>query len=165
MPSTPSPLFEVRLLDLPLAVHERSRAHLDDLQREFALIVHGDHANDSVPSRVWELATSLQVRFDGLGADENAAIAAAAARGEESIDITYHVPAAWAEACVHILRMLDEVDDYCRDIKLLTLETPAEGVHYRRWVFGEFIRQVAGDPPLRWPDYLRDHADADAARR
>jgi hypothetical protein len=147
-------LFAVHLVRIPTAVHQRASEHLDGLAREFALIHDSAREHSSVPSRLRELVDSLHGQFDGLGEAENTQLREAAAAGVPEIDLTYHVPAAWADACVVILQLLDETDDYCRSGALLTLATPPEAVAYRRWVFGEFIRQVAGEPPLSWPDHL-----------
>lgn len=147
------PLHEVRIVELPIEVHARATEHLEGLAREFALIRFTEDQR-SVPRRVGELAQQLEGQFSGLGAEQNQMIREAVARGESAISVTYHVPAAWAHACVHILAMLDEVDGFCRAGDLVSLATPRESVLYRRWVFGEFVRQVDGEPPLPWTDYL-----------
>lgn len=159
-PSVPTadPLFDVHLVQIPTAVHQRSTEHLEGLAREFALIHDSiqdrDRTHSSVPSRLRDLVESLHGQFDGLGASENATLREAAEGGVPEIDLTYRVPAAWAQACVVILQLLDETDDYCRSGALLTLATPPESAAYRRWVFGEFIRQVAGEEPQPWPAYI-----------
>lgn len=152
--SSAQPLFDVHLVQIPTAVHQRSTEHLEGLAREFALIHGTDRERSSVPSRLRDLVESLHGQFEGLGDAENATLREAATSGVPEIDLTYQVPAAWADACVIILRLLDETDEYCRSGALLTLATPPEAVAYRRWVFGEFIRQVAGEEPQSWPAYL-----------
>ena len=97
----------------------------------------------------------IMARTDSLAVEGlNAAIDRAARAGEPSIDLTYHVPEAWAQACVVILDLMAEVDAWCRQGSLLTLAPPDDVVAYRRWVFGEFIRQVAGEPARPWSDDL-----------
>lgn len=155
--SAPDALIAVHLVQIPTAIHQRATEHLDGLAREFALIHDSAREHSSVPSRLRELVDSLHGQFEGLGDAENAQLREAAAAGLPEIDLTYHVPAAWADACVVILELLDETDDYCRSGALLTLATPPEAVAYRRWVFGEFIRQVAGDDPVPWPAYVAAH--------
>ena len=49
--------------------------------------------------------------------------------------------------------MIDEADEYCRRGQhLLTLESPADCVAYRRWYLGEVVGQLAGADPVPWPD-------------
>ena len=46
---------------------------------------------------------------------------------------------------------LDAVEDYCRTGRhLLTLAAPPDVAAYRRWVFDEFERQIAGGAPVPW---------------
>jgi hypothetical protein len=153
---------DVHLLQLPVQIHGRASTHLEALAREFAIIRFGQQS-DSVPARVAELARQLEVDFSGLGEEQNQRLREAVAEGRTAIDITYRVPAAWAQACVVILAMLEEVDEFCRRGDLVTLATPQEAVHYRRWVFGEFIRQVEGADPLPWPEYVGSVTEPDGA--
>lgn len=147
-------LHEVRLHGLPLAVHAAATEHLEELRREFLLILDTSPEEDSVPHRVAELAKRLSERFDGLGRNENAELAAAVERGDESIDLTYFVPALWAVACEAILDAVEEVDTYCRRGELLTSSISEAHRRYLRWVFGEFVRQVDGAPPTTWAEWV-----------
>lgn len=147
-------LHEVRLQGLPVAVHAAATEHLEELRREFLLILDTSPQEDSVPRRVADLAMRLAELFDGLGSSENAELAAAVARGDESIDLTYFVPSLWAVACGAILDAIAEVDAYCRRGDLLTLAISDEHHRYLRWVFGEFIRQVDGAAPTSWEEWV-----------
>lgn len=147
-------LHEVRLHGLPLAVHAAATEHLEELRREFLLILDTSPQEDSVPHRVADLARRLSERFAGLGSSENAELAAAVERGDESIDLTYFVPTLWAVACESILDAVEEVDGYCRRGELLTMSIRDEHRRYLRWVFGEFVRQVDGAPPTTWAEWV-----------
>jgi hypothetical protein len=145
----------VRVLGLPLDLHVRSAEHSADLQREFVLIHEGMQATGeppSVPHRFVELVDMLSARYADVGREQEDELEAAVAAGERTIDLTFYVPSHTAEACVQLGAVLDEADEYCRQGQhLLTLATPPELVEYRRWYLDEFVRQIAGHPPRRWP--------------
>lgn len=143
-----SDLVDVRLLGLPLAAHGAAAEHIDELLREFT---HLDEDSADVPRRLLQLRDDLQVRFSAFTAGPRAQLAAAAARGDETVDLAYRVPEEAGAAALQALALLDEADDYCRrGAHLLTLAAPAEDVRYRDWFFGEFARQCGGAPPTRW---------------
>ncbi len=146
--------LEVRILQLPIAVHVRAAAHMDDLQREFELIRRSNNEAD-VPRRLQALIEELEDRFGGVGEQPNEQLRAAEEHGDETVDLTYLVPAEIAEACDRLLDLLDEADEFCRAGRhLLTLATPPESLAYRRWFLGEFTRQAHGEPPRPWRDDL-----------
>ena len=69
-------------------------------------------------------------------------------------ELVYHVPAHVAATCEHILAVISEVDDYCREGRyLLALATPPDVWDYQRWILWEFIRQVHGEQPTSWLDF------------
>jgi hypothetical protein len=47
--------------------------------------------------------------------------------------------------------LLDRVDDFSREHRLLTMAANAQQVQLRRWYTSEFSRQAAGLEPLPWP--------------
>jgi hypothetical protein len=74
-------------------------------------------------------------------------------RGESEIDLEYRLPAQIGPAVARIDVLLDEADAYCREgEQLLSLAPSRESVAYRKWFLGEFVRQVAGEPAVPWPD-------------
>jgi hypothetical protein len=96
----------------------------------------------------------FDARFGHSGEQVWADVQAAAERGESVADLVFVVPAEAAEASRELDRILDEVDDFCRDgERLLTLATPDELVGFRRWLLGEFGRQIEeGLDPIPWSD-------------
>ena len=143
-----SDLVDVRLLGLPVTVHGETAEHIDELLREF---VHLDDESADVPRRLLRLRDDISARFSKFTAGPHAELTAAAARGEETVDLAYRVPEEAGRAAAQALALLDEADDFCRrGDHLLTLATPAQAVRYRRWFFGEFTRQCAGAPPTPW---------------
>jgi hypothetical protein len=47
------------------------------------------------------------------------------------------------------------VDEFCRFEALLTLQRTREQVAFSDWVCGEFLRQLAGEPPVPWAECAR----------
>jgi anti-anti-sigma factor len=144
-------LIEVTILDLPVGLHRRTAAHMDDLQREFELILRSEHADADVPERLRALIAELEERFGGVSEQPSEQIAAAVERGDERVDLVFVVPREVAEASKRLLDLLDEADRYCASSgHLLTLASTAESVAYRRWLLGEFIRQANGEKARPW---------------
>ena len=143
-------LIEVHILGFPLPVFERSRRHMEELTREFEFIAESGGAH-ATPARLLDLVERVGRRFAGLNDVAEARVDAALARGDESLDVTYRVPYAASAACAELDAMLDEADEFCRHGELLTLATPAEQVAFRRWFLNEFVRQLGGGAPMRWP--------------
>jgi len=142
----------IRMLDIPVAVHARAVEHQAELQREFQLILIARQDRDvDVPQRLLELVEVVNSQFQGLSGPQTAELDAAIARGDDRLDLDYHLPAAVAGASIALNSILDECDEYCRrGDALLTLATPPEALAYRRWFLGEFVAQSRGEAPLPW---------------
>ena len=155
LPSPESTLVEVRLLAMSVSAYRHSSAHHDELFREFALI-HGRDPSESheVPRRLLALVEELDQRFGGFTSAAQSEIAAALERGDEAIDITYHVPPETREATMRLADLLARADDYCRQGELLTVAPPTDAVAFRDWFLGEFVAQIDGAAPTPWPQYL-----------
>ncbi|WP_432510141.1 ATP-binding protein [Kineococcus sp. SYSU DK001] len=155
-------LVDVRLVGLPLPVRALFLQHTEELLRELTLIrldvAHGSPGPRApgpapLPPRLLEIAVELTTDHAPFPVQPVAvAVAAAAAAGRDSCDVTCTLPRGTGSAVQRLARLLDEVDDFCRrETHLLTLPAPEEVVAYRRWVFGEFHRQLDGQPPRPWP--------------
>lgn len=146
------PTVRVTLLQVPVALWQSASAHMEAVQREFD-IVSADLGTDSVPHRLVQLVQDIDVRFGRFGESTTAELQAAALRGEDRIDLVFDVPADIAEATSALSDMMDMVDQFCREgEKLLTLAAPPEDVAFRKWLLGEFSRQIeAGLAPTAWP--------------
>ena len=149
----------IRLLRFPLRVYVRSRAHFDELVREFQLVDIGRTAGTAderpLPRRLLQLVEQIthqyQARVDAIDAIRAAAIA----RGEISIDMEYDAPVAARDAIATLMALMEECDDFCRtDEYLLTLATPPDIAAFRRWNIGQVIAQIAGAEPTPWPGEL-----------
>jgi anti-anti-sigma factor len=148
-------LVEVRLLGLPVAIHDEVDQHMQALNREFELIRRSEQDTSILPHRLLALIDELDGRFGGFGDEPSQALAAAIERGDKAIDLTYRLPAPVGEAARLLGELLDEADTYCRAGEhLLTLVTPPECLRYRHWFLREFERQAQGLEPLPWTAFV-----------
>lgn len=147
-------LVEVRLVQLPLEVWQRTQEHVDGLLREFALMVQDAGARAAAPGRLLDLVAELNASYGSLSEEQERKMVAALERGESEITLTYSIPPGAAGAARQLGDMLDEADEYCRrGDHLLTLATPPEELGFRRWFLDEFVHQAGGAAPTPWPDY------------
>ena len=149
----------VHLLGYPVQLGLALAEHVEECLREFKLIAFGlesgpTEAHD-VPERLRRLVEQVRSRYATELSEQDRLRAAAAARGDATIDLSYPVTAetlvlvgAWQD-------MLDEVDRFCTSEDLLTLQRTPEQVRLGNWVLGEFRRQLAGEPPTPWERYAR----------
>jgi hypothetical protein len=166
-------LRTVRIVGFPLDIGARANQHGDELVREFTLISMdaarnapgGQTDERHLPARLVQLVEELTHSFSGFTASVDEQRQAAVARGDTSVDLTYHLPAAAADAARRIGDILDEADEFCRAGQhLITLATPAEGVAFRRWYLAEFVQQIEhGREPLSWAEYAARHGVGEAA--
>lgn len=142
--------YVVRLLGFPLDVHARATEHHEELMREFQLLAL-DPDRD-VPRRLAALVDELVTSYGSFGISAAAERDAARARGETTVDLTYHVPSGIGDACLRLDRMLDEADDFCRTDRLLTLAADPDITAFRRWSLRQFAEQIDGAEPTPWDE-------------
>src|SRR4051794_15032395 len=143
-------LHEVRLLDVPVRVLIATREHHDELMREFALLALATRSGDDVPTRLVELTQVLGVRYAGAAARPDEAVDEAQARGADTVDLIYSVPAHVIGAADIIDQLMNEADEFCRSEQLLTLARTDTMVEFANWYLDEFRRQVGGAEPRPW---------------
>lgn len=146
-------LVTVRLVDLPVPLHQRATEHSEGLRREFQLLHEYTEQTGTatVPRRLVELVNAMRSSYGGFTTSQEDELEAAIAAGTDRLTLTFHVPPHAGEAARTLGAMLDEADEFCRDGQhLLTLAAPPDVVEYRRWYLGEFIAQTAGAPPTPW---------------
>jgi hypothetical protein len=151
-------LHDVRILRLPIPVFVRAQEHGAELLREMYLLAQqlDDADRHHLPARLTALVDSLGHRFAGLTTEQDVLLEAAVAADVAEIDLLYRLPAAAAAAVQALGDLLDEADEFCRQGRhLLTLATPDESLRYRRWYLGEFTRQLGGEDPIAWPDFVQ----------
>jgi hypothetical protein len=154
--SDDEPLHEVRLVNVPVRVLAAGRQHHDELMHEFAILAVADGSQSHLPRRLVELVDTLGTRYAGAAERPDATVDAALERGEDTVDLTYRVPAHVVEAADRLSALMDEADEFCRSEDLLTLQRSEVQQRFARWYLDEFRRQVAGEPPLPWDGPLDD---------
>lgn len=149
-------LVQVHLLELPVPLAARTQQHHDELMREFALLTGGpDDAEAHVPRRLLDLIHVLSARFAGVSDAPRERLQAAIQRGDAVIaDHVLELPVEAGPASQGLAALMAEADEFCRRGEhLLTLAPPADCVAYRSWYLAQVADQLAGAPPVRWPDY------------
>ena len=142
------------LKDYPLRLWAASRQHTDELLREFTLLLEGERTGQTdlgVPKSLVDLATLFTSRFGPL-LDELAAKREAALReGADRMDSVVPIPAGSVELLDQVARVLNAVDEYCRNGDLLALERSEESRRLLQWSSDEILAQLDGAEPTPWP--------------
>lgn len=143
--------FQIVLGEVPTDLLLRAKTHVDNLVREFKLYSVDAPRSNETPNHLAELIDTVVHRFvDAREGIKRQAVAAHDA-GLVRTRIELHLTPDAADAGEAYLAALDEVDAYCRAMRLLTLETPPEQRVFRRWYVEELVRQLraaaAGRPP------------------
>jgi hypothetical protein len=113
----------------------------------------GTRGDVEVPARLTAVVEEMRGRFAGFTLQPEAALADAAARGVDVLDLEYRLPPEAIQAAADLGNLLDEADEFCRAGDLLTLASPPEALAFRRWFLGEFARQAAGEAPMAWSEW------------
>jgi len=150
------PLHEVRLVNVPVRVLVAGRQHHDELMHEFAILAVAESSPSHLPRRLLELVDTLGTRYAGAAERPDSEVDAALERGEDSVDLTYHVPSHVVDAADRLGALMDEADEFCRSEELLTLQRSEVQRRFARWYLDEFRRQIAGEPPQAWDGPLDD---------
>jgi hypothetical protein len=148
-------LHQVHLLELPVPLWARAQEQLDALLREFTMIALGQPEDDDVPQRLLALMAGFAVRFPNVDGAPEEQLRQALADGVEVLpDLVYASQTEGAEACVSLLRLLDEADAYCATHnEMLVLAADPEAVRFRQWFLTCFVDQIAGRPAVPWPEW------------
>jgi len=158
--SAPGPTRTVVLRQIPTALYWRAAAHTDALTRELALLANSSDARP-VPKQLTSLMVQLMERFGSYDEQARLEITRATERGDAEVTVEYTMPTSFLELGPRLIELWDEADAFCREgVELLTLATPPDTNAFRRWVVGQFTRQLSGEAPLSWPEYAAVHLDA-----
>jgi hypothetical protein len=145
----------VWLLRYPVELGMSTVEHVEDWMREFRLMALGRDGGTTahdVPARLAAMVDALTRRYGAELSEPDRVRAAAAARGEATVDLAYRTTdGPEGEAAVRGWQaMLAEVDEYCRAEDLLTLQRTPEQVRLQDWVCEQFLRQLRGEAPEPW---------------
>jgi hypothetical protein len=139
---------KVVLAGVPVALHQCSVQHISDLRHELLIVRAGEEAGQrDHDSRLAKLLDDIDP--DGVaGAAGRAQSEAARAEGRDTVDLELDLSPDAAPSCVRMVAALEEADELCRELELLTLAAPPEVAGFRRWVVAEVAGQLTdGRPP------------------
>ena len=154
-PEATEPMVDVVLRGLPVDVYRRSSEHSRELGRELHLLSGVPDGGASLPHQLRRLIYELASRYGPMNPEAERRLQEAVDRGDEVVDVHYRVPHCTKADVAALDRTLRGVDEQCRSGRsLLTLATPPEAERFREWVFGEISRQIDGEPPCDWVDWL-----------
>jgi len=144
---------------MPIRVFAHYRVWYDELRRELRLLAltHGD--DYPVSQEISELTLRVeQERRQARGVDR---LDEALRSGLDRMDLHYDVPTSAPATMQRLRELLEEVDVFCREQRLLTSEPTRQQVQLRNWYLGEFERQGRGEAPVPWPgSYVVESAPA-----
>jgi anti-sigma regulatory factor (Ser/Thr protein kinase) len=145
-------LVGVHLLHVPADLLQGTLAHGAELRRELRLLALAHQ--DTYP-----VAHDLSSFFSALARDIRSqlggeALLQALQTGRSHVDLDIKAPGDSEQRFARLLELLDLADAFCRDERLLTLARSPEQVVFQQWLFGEFVRQAAGEEPEPWRDGL-----------
>lgn len=143
-------LRTVVLLGVPVALYRQAQERHDELMRELALVDLS--TSDQLPRRLLDMVAELRRSYGRFTQGQQGHLAQAIARGDQTIDLHFSVPATVAQAAADFLAVLDESDEFCRNGDLLALDITPALYRLRHWYFEQFIAQIAGEPPTPWRD-------------
>jgi len=144
----PGDRLTVRLLGMPVQVFAHYRIWYEELRRELRLLALNHGADYPLAQQLSELTVQVeQERRQARGVDR---LDAAIAAGEERIDLEYQVAPSAPVTMGRLFQLLEQVDSFSREQRLLTLEPSAQQLALRAWYLGEFTRQPAGEAPTPW---------------
>ena len=141
---------EAVLRNFPVRLWHRSFEHTQDLMREFQLIVSVGSDSTDVPHRLLDMADVFITRFGRQIDAITAARQQAYVAGLVTFDSIVPLPVETMSIVPPAVRMLEDVDEYCRRGDLLTLARPAELAALQTWTTGEVMAQFQGQQPTPW---------------
>ena len=154
-------VVHVELRDLPAVLFAHYRTRMHDLRREMTLISLGDRAGMRHGHALVDTTRehAYRVHYQDMIRQIDDAIAV----GLDRIDVHLDVERSVLAELEDVHDELVELNDFCRDSKLLTLEAGPQEQAMRAWYISELRRQAAGLPPTPWgggyevtdPDPLR----------
>jgi anti-sigma regulatory factor (Ser/Thr protein kinase) len=138
----------VRLLGMPAQHFAAFRSWYAEMRRELRLLSLAHPEDYPLAGEIAEIALRIeQERRQSRGID---ALDAAIVAGLDSVDLEYRVPVTAPATMTRFGELLEELDRFCAENRLLTMPATPGAIALRRWYLGEFARQAAGMPPIPW---------------
>jgi len=133
---------------MPVQVFAYYRIWYDELRRELRLLALNHGSDYPLAQELSEITLQVeQERRQARGIDR---LDAAIAAGQDRVDLEYHVPVSAGATMGRLLALLEDVDVFCREQRLLTPAPNAQQIALREWYLGEFTSQADGEAPTPW---------------
>jgi hypothetical protein len=151
-PPTPR-VAEAVLLNYPVVLGAAQNERSTDLLREFQLMAGAGGADAAVPAlaRLELLAEELMAKYGPDLTEPSAELRQAIHDNETNTVLHYPLFPVSRAIILDYARMMEGIDDSCRDAVLMTLPPSPEMYALRRWTVEEFVRQYDGLDPRPWP--------------
>ncbi|MDQ1485844.1 MAG: hypothetical protein QOJ62_1537, partial [Actinomycetota bacterium] len=136
--------YTVELGDVPTDLLLAAKGHVDNVVRELTLASSDSASRTALatPRHLAELLRDVVTNFAEARQSIKRQALAAAARGDDRVALSLVLPASYARAGERYLAALDELDDYARSARLLTVESPPEHRAFRHWYVQSLIDQL-----------------------
>lgn len=139
------PVVDVLLLNVPVALWATTDAHS---RRVDAAVVARD---DEVSRRLSAVLKLIGDEYGIVGESALSTLDAATARGSETVDLAYPVPAGAGPDFEELEAAYAATDDDAKARGEDDLVWPDECATFRRWYLAEIVRQAGGGFPEPWP--------------
>lgn len=143
-------LHRVQLLNTPVRVLLAGREHHDELMRECSLLALGQQDVRELSDRLRALIDVLGVRYGIAVARPDELVEAAVEHGKATVNLTFDVPAHFAQAAETMDRLMIEADEFCGTEQLMTLARGPVLAAFGHWYAEQVSRQIAGHEPQPW---------------
>jgi anti-sigma regulatory factor (Ser/Thr protein kinase) len=147
---TPADVEQMRLqlLGVPARLFGELRRYHFEVRREMRLLALTDPHS-------YPLATELTEIFIRADGERRASVGVsrldqAITDGLEAVDLDYQIPVTAPPTMARIRDLLTEIYTIFSTEHLLALQPPQVLKDLQDWYFGEFVRQAAGERPVRW---------------
>ena len=147
-----SALVPVRLLRMPVQLFREFRFRYGELSRELRLLslAHGD----DYPIAQELSALAMQVERERRLAHGVDQLDRAIDEELVEADLEYLVPPTAPATMERLNGLLERVDVFCREERMLALAASPLQLDLQRWYLGEFARQGSGEDAQPWPGVL-----------
>jgi PAS domain S-box-containing protein len=158
-PEDPTRELTVEIRGAPIVLHLEALQHLDELIRELTLVSVGDETGveSRLPPGLAERVLEAAHAYEYVRRQGRVQSLAAQSRGETHVDLRLRVGRNVDRLAATYLGAFREADEYARDARLLSLESPVRFQVLRRWLtqtmHAESRRIMAGDPPVPLPTF------------
>jgi GAF domain-containing protein len=134
----------VVLGDVPTDLLLSAKAHVENVIRELALASSKSASGNALaaPAQLAELLRDVVTNFAEVRQSIKRQALAAAERGEDRVSLRLVLPLKMAEAGERYLAALDQIDEYARAARMLTVESPPEHRAFRRWYVQGIIEEL-----------------------